>query len=291
MNRKHILSVMETDAETSLKALHAAVADVVNASYIIVTGKVSKLLQIIAGSRPLYEYLSEQTRGYNFVEEFRSRQFRDEYGRPYIDVTQEPQEQMRFAFCLLFAVDTNKLNLENLLHTFYNDSDPNTELRNFCAEIVQPFADNLTAAFCAEDAQVEQESEPYAADAAAATEFGDAFSAQTYAPVTDAPVAPSEGAEMLSADDSLLASLRDVVSEMIGVIAKDDELSLLRREELLLVCDAFSTAIGVKETRAVRVMFIALKNTLLVDGMSDALEEKYNDLTYLLAGLGIQTEE
>lgn len=96
---------------------------------------------------------------------------------------------------------------------------------------------------------------------------------------------------MLSADDSLLASLRDVVSEMIGVIAKDDELSLLRREELLLVCDAFSTAIGVKETRAVRVMFIALKNTLLVDGMSDALEEKYNDLTYLLAGLGIQTEE
>ena len=74
MDRQQVFAAMETDLSKSLKAFNSAAADMMTASYIIVMGKLSKLLQTVAGSRPLYDFMAETTQGYNFVEEFRGRQ-------------------------------------------------------------------------------------------------------------------------------------------------------------------------------------------------------------------------
>ena len=147
MDTKQILPLMEQDATRALQAFNEAAEDVLNATYIIVSGKISKMLQTIAQGRPLYEYLQALTQGYNFVEDFRARRFRDENDRPYIDVPQESDALLRFAFCLLYAADTGKLSLENLLHTFYHSADANRELQAFCAELIAPFVTELNAAF------------------------------------------------------------------------------------------------------------------------------------------------
>ena len=162
MDRQQVIAAMETDLSKSLKAFNSAAADMMTASYIIVMGKLSKLLQTVAGSRPLYDFMAETTQGYNFVEEFRGRQFRDEYSRPYIDMPEDPDEQIKFAFCMLFAIDTGKLNLENLLHTFYTDTDANAELDRFCNEVLRPFVENLNAVFIAPPQEEEQPEEDYA---------------------------------------------------------------------------------------------------------------------------------
>ncbi len=274
MDKKQVLSAMETDVEKSLADFNAAAGELLNSTYIIVSGKLSKLLQSIASSRPLYEFLAENTRGYNFVEEFRSRQFRDESGKAYIDVPTEPAEQMRFAFCLLFAIDTGKLNVENLLHTFYNNSDANTELRDFCADIVKPFVENLNAAFCA------------SSDARPSDE-GDA-----YADVDDCehPQACDKDNDSGEREDSLTQSVRDAVSRLIGIIASEPDITTAEREDLLTVCDAFSTAVGLNEYKAMRVMYVALKTLVTGSPAYSSMEEQFSDLAYLAAGLGIRVE-
>ncbi len=274
MDKKQIWAAMETDIDKSLDAFNAAAADLMNATYIIISGKISKLLQSIAQSRPLYEYLAGETDGYNFAESFRSRQFRDENGRPYIDVPEEPREQIRFAFCMLFAIDTGKLNIENLLHTFYYNADANTELHDFCAEVVRPFVRHLNAVFAAPDAVPES---PAVEESVAAT-----------LPLT-AESEPQTQSD--SSVDSLLASLSDVASELIDAVSKNITLSISRREELLLVCDAFNEAVCFKERKTIRLMYIALKYTLKCSSIFSELEEKYNDLAYLMRGLGIGEEE
>ena len=147
MDRKQIYSAMENDVTKSLERFNAAASELINATYIIVSGKLSKLLQSVAGSRPLYEFLMSATEGYNFIGEFRAAQLRDPAGRAYIAVPTDPYEQIKFAFCMLFAIDTGKLNIEKLLHTYFYDADANTELRAFFRKIVKPFVENINAVF------------------------------------------------------------------------------------------------------------------------------------------------
>ncbi len=147
MDRKQIYAAMENDIAASLERFNAAANELMNATYIIISGKLSKLLQSVAGSRPLYEFLMSVTEGYNFIGEFRAAQLRDPSGRAYIAVPTDPIEQIKFAFCMLFAIDTGKLNIEKLLHTYFYDVDANTELRAFFRKIVKPFVENINAVF------------------------------------------------------------------------------------------------------------------------------------------------
>lgn len=292
MDKQQVISAMESDVTKSLKAFNAAATELVNSSYIIVSGKISKLLQSIASSRPLCEFMARSTEGYNFADELKHRQFRDEYGKAYIDVPSDSDEQMKFAFCLLFAVDTGKLNMENLLHTFYANSDANTEWHDFCADIVIPFVKRVNAEFLQDKAaEIKFDESEYQAESSE-SENGDnggdnivnaanAFSANF--------IANESAASGL--DESLLESLREVAGEIIGIIAQNIALTILEREELMLVCDAFVTAVGVNDIKSIRIMYISLRNTLSRSAVLGEVSEKLSDLSYLIAGLGIPTEE
>lgn len=157
MDKQKVYEAMEKDLSKSLKAFNSAAADLMTSGYILVMGKIAKLLQSVAGSVPLCDYFAEQTRDYNFVEEFRLRQFRDEYGRPYIEAPEDGEEHVKFVFCMLFAIDTGKLSLENLLHTFYSGADANSEFDSFCNELIRPFVENLNAVFIAPKPTEEEE--------------------------------------------------------------------------------------------------------------------------------------
>lgn len=310
MDRQQIFSVMETDLDKSLSAFNAAAADLMNATYIIVSGKLSKLLQSVAQSRPLYDYLAAETAEYNFVDDFRSRQFRDENGRPYIDVPTEIRAQIRFAFCLLYAIDTGKLNIEHLLHTFYYSPDANSELRRFCAEIVRPFAENLNTMLTNPPAPIAESSQPgeLNIDLTGVRDFTptDAEQLASPQPKLAASHLSSDNAPAVAAShevatkseplpeteepqlaDGPLAELQQVTAEIIDIIAHDITLTILAREEILLVCDAFRTAVGLGEHKPIRLMYIALKNTMKTCSIFPELEPKYEALQKLVGEVGI----
>ena len=278
MVTKQIFEIMETDPEKSLACFNAAVEDLSSSTYIIVAGKISRLLQSIASSRPLYELFLRKTRGYNFVDDFRSRQLRDESGRAYIDVPKAPDEQMRFAFCMLYAVDTGKLNFEKLLHTFYYDNDATAELRAFVSEVVRPLAENVNAALSTPT--------PEQAAGLVNSEEQPGFTENDIPPIINASEQQNPISEVLS--DVHYATITNLTSELINTIAHDDSISTATREELLVVCDAFASAAEIKERKAVRLTFIALKNTLKNSPAFDKLSDKFSALCDCVSKLDIE---
>ena len=315
MDRKQIYSAMENDVTKSLERFNAAASELMNATYIIVSGKLSKLLQSVAGSRPLYEFLMSATEGYNFIGEFRAAQLGDPAGRAYIAVPTDPYEQIKFSFCMLFAIDTGKLNIEKLLHTYFYDADANTELRAFFRKIVKPFVENINAVF--ENAPTASVSIPDYIEKIVSADSG--YAEPSQAPEPGIIIPPTSepdffvdsligrtvqedslsavkngngaGAENVAdtknsvADESLLASLGEVTCELMSVVAKSENVSIKEREELLIVADAFNAALGFKELKSIKLMFTSLKNTVRCSEIASELEEKMSNLEYLAKGL------
>ena len=304
MDRKQIAEAMETDKQRSLEAFNTAVDELINAAYIIVSGKISRLLQSIAQSRPLYEYFCDVTNGYNFIDDLNARKFRDENGKPYLDVPKEPHELTRFAFCLLFAVDTGRMNVRDLLHTFYNSPDADTELRAFCTEVIVPFKTYVNRALVggrtAEDRRMPDAALFAREEGETAQEFLERAT-RRYDEVPAEPEvehakesedAPESGEEELPAhkrpiSDLTLASLSQLTSEMMGLVSRDAELETLRREELMLVLDAFNQAVSFKERKSIRVMYIAVKNTVVACELDKKLEMQVENLRNFVKEIGI----
>ena len=308
MDRKQIAQAMETDKQKSLDAFNAAVDELLNATYIIVSGKISRLLQSIAQSRPLYEYFCDVTNGYNFIDDLSARKFRDENGKPYLDVPKEPDELTRFAFCLLFAVDTGRMNVRDLLHTFYNSPDADTELRAFCTEVIVPFKTYVNRALVggrtAEDrrmpdaalfAREEGETAHDFLERASRrydevpTENSGAEAKEESAPERSAPAAIEDDlpAHKRQISDLTLASLSQLTSEMMGLVSRDPEIETLRREELMLVLDAFNQAVSFKERKSIRVMYIAVKSAVLAYELDEKLEMQLENLRNFIKEIGI----
>lgn len=315
MDRKQVAEAMETDKIKSLTAFNAAIDELLNATYIIVSGKISRLLQSIAQSRPLYEYFCDITHGYNFVDDLNTRKFRDENGKPYLDVPKESKELTRFAFCLLFAVDTGRMNIRDLLHTFYNSPDADTELKAFCAEVIVPFKTyvnrEIVGGRTAEDRRMpdaalfereegesakdfferasrryDEETQNADADtdeeAEEAEETDEEPAAAEPAPQDDTP------AYKRPLSDLTLASLSQLIAEIMGLVSRDGELETLEREELMLVLDAFNQAVQFKERKSIRVMYIAVKNTILTCDCAQKLEMQTENLSNFIRELGIE---
>lgn len=324
MDKRQIEQAMETDVLRSLTAFNAALDDLMSATYIIVSGKISRLLQTVAQSRPLYDYFYDVTHGYNFADDLNARRFRDEAGKAYIQMPKEPYELTRFVFCLLYAIDTGKMhmNLRDLLHTFYNGSDADTELRSFCAEVLSPFKTYVNRELVGGRTAPIGNRFNYATNAPFVREEGESVydfferaqreesedeppqmpelgKTPPPAPAMTLPTEPfaaqhaTEKADNVPEgkrppDELTLASLEQVTSETMGIVSRDPELGTVEREELMLVLDAFNQAVAFKERKSIRVMYIALKNTLKVTDEQHKLEDQCVNLRNLVRELGVE---
>lgn len=316
MDRKQVAEAMETDKIKSLAVFNAAIDELLNATYIIVSGKISRVLQAVAQSRPLYEYFYDITHGYNFVDDLNTRKFRDENGKPYLDVPKEPRELTRFAFCLLFAVDTGRMNVRDLLHTFYNSPDADTELKAFCAEVIVPFKTyvnrEIVGGRSAEDRRMPETTLFEREEGESAHDFFERASRRYEEAVTEkpeqkeeAPAPDSETAVTTEAptaqpsqdevpaykrplNDLTLASLSQLTAEMMGLVSRDPDIPTLEREEILLVLDAFNQAVAFKERKSIRVMYIAVKNTVSASEAAKKLEMQTENLLNFVRELGIE---
>lgn len=144
MKQDTIFSAMESSVDISMQKFNEACDETINCSYVIASGKINKLLIAIASSKPLFKLFNALTNGYNFILDFENCKFRDEKGTPYLQPPTDAKEQVCFTFCLLYAIDTGKLELKNLLSSFYKHiNGANYEYGSFCEDIIIPFQKNV----------------------------------------------------------------------------------------------------------------------------------------------------
>lgn len=144
MKQELITSAMNKSIMESLKTFNDACDDMRQSKYIIAGGKISRLLISIAGSLPLYKTFESLVSGYNFIAALEKAKVRDQNGTPYLKLPSAPKDQICFVFCLLYALDTSKIELKSLLSSFFKHNDsPNIEFSRFCDELIIPFQKNV----------------------------------------------------------------------------------------------------------------------------------------------------
>ena len=259
-----------SDSDERLNDFRLACDEAAAAKFILAEKKISELLQIIAGSKKLFNIMADATQNFDFAAELKKAV----NGREFVLPTGR-KKQIAIVFSLLYAFDSKKLDLQEFIHNHFESENVNDEFARFASVILGNFRANVCDEFRAvpepQPAPEPEEEKPVREEEKNFFEFN--FF--------------SQGAENESGDfdkiqaSSLLVSVR----EIIGIVARDPELMPTEREELMLVCEAFEKAVEYGSRETVKIMYIGLKNTIAVSSAVRRLEIQTDNLNRLIKEL------
>lgn len=304
MKEEQIKKAMETSATKSLTLFNDACDELRTAKYIIAGGKISKLMLTIASSQPLFKLFDAITKGYNFIPEFEKAKFRDENGFLYLKPPAKAKELLCFTFCLLFAIDTNKIELKSLLTSFYSSSDANIEFSKFATELITPFQNSVNMVFTGKSPvktdsiaadKTETDSKLEINETAAANSntqsYGGSIPQKTGAPAYANNLAQKNDAQSYTNNlvqkkndapndktKSCLTMLNFISDEIEKFMAADTDLKGNDRKEILLINQSFKQAVSFGAEKTITIMYIALKNTLRCSSYFRNMETLYKKL-------------
>ncbi|MCL2062419.1 MAG: hypothetical protein FWH03_07355 [Firmicutes bacterium] len=264
------------DSDECIVEFERACAELASAKYILAEKKISALLQVIAKSKNLYALIGACMQDFDFAAELKHAKTQNGLMLPA-----SRKKQIAFVFCLLLSFDTNQTDFKKFLHTFYANPDgANSEFSDFCKRIIVPFYANVKKAYFAE------------ADEPNSAPKQDSFGHVSYPHMQSQPenanplenaFSESKPAPAQSALNSLaLTSLGEAAREIIGIAARDSQIPIKEREEILLVCEGFAQAVQLGQEKAIRTMYIALKNTIRCSPMARQLEVQSEGLAQLI---------
>ncbi len=269
-------SAMESSLEKSLTAFNEACDDMCTSRYIIAGAKISTVLRTIAGSRPLYEFFAHAVNGFDFIEYFTSIKFRDLSGNLYLEIPSNPQLKVAFTFCLLYALDTGRVELKDLLHNFYTDVDTNAEYSRFCYDIIAPFRSAVNDFMDEKITLVDIEDIINGKDA----------NDQPKSPDTKPDVDTLSEPDPITTDDAPVdKGIKDaieLINEIKQIVTDDKVITETERKEIITVLSTLHDAFEYKERDGINIMFIAAKNTLKVSTIYSKIQPQYNALKIIV---------
>lgn len=122
-------------------------SEMVNSKYILADGKITDILQTIAGSAKLYELVRAAVKGFDFEYELKKAKS-TAGGKVSLLIPTDTKNLIAFVFCLLIKIDSDEILLKDLLDTFFScDSGIYEEYDRFCDEVIVPFANAVISIF------------------------------------------------------------------------------------------------------------------------------------------------
>src|SRR5574344_432748 len=83
--------------------------DMINGKFILADVKITKILNMIAGSEELYRYISECMTGFDFSREFHRAELKNNLNGGEFITPSDPQKLVAFVFCLLVECDAKRI--------------------------------------------------------------------------------------------------------------------------------------------------------------------------------------
>ena len=125
----------------------ASCDDMINGKFILADVKITKVLNMIAGSEELYRYISECMVGFDFVKEYHRAEVKNSLNGGIFAVPQEPNKLVAFVFCVLVECDAKRLDFYNFINENFGRESKSEAYKNFANELLIPFKEIISSHF------------------------------------------------------------------------------------------------------------------------------------------------
>lgn len=220
-----------SDTDQSFEDFLRSCDDLINGKYILADGKISAILQHIASSRKTYALFDGALNGFDFGYEFSRAKQPTGYNTETIRLPKNKEKAIAFVFCLLLEFDMGQRKLKDFLHVYFYNDNPNVEFAAFIREIMVPFRATAAALF-------------YGGEQGEHTAEGEA----------QEELCESEASLSL---DMMLSELNFIADRLSHLKMSEGE-----ADEALYTLQALQSALSGSNPQAVKLAYIAFKNTL-----------------------------
>ena len=116
---------------TKIAQFIASCNDMINGKFILADIKITKILNMIANSTELYNYVKECLIDYDFSREYHRAEVKNRLNNGVFTVPNMPNTLVAFVFCLLVECDAKRIDFYNFIQRYKG----NTLRRHLCVLI------------------------------------------------------------------------------------------------------------------------------------------------------------
>src|SRR5574344_1411732 len=125
----------------------ASCNDMINGKFILADVKITKILNMIAGSDELYRYITECMTGFDFSREYHRAEVKNGLNGGVFAVPAEREKVVAFVFCLLVECDAKRIDFYGFINENFSGSDRNDSYKTFANVLLMPFRDIISNHF------------------------------------------------------------------------------------------------------------------------------------------------
>ena len=132
---------------TKINEFIAGCNDMINGKFILAEVKITKILNMIAGSEELYRYITECMNGFDFVKEYHRAEMKNGLNNGVFSAPQQPEKLVAFVFCLLVECDSKRVDFYSFINDNFISKDRHEVYAKFANTLLVPFRDTIANHF------------------------------------------------------------------------------------------------------------------------------------------------
>ena len=125
--------------------------DMINGKFILADIKISKILNMIAQSSELYNFVKDCIFDFDFSKEFHRAEVKNRLNNGSFATPSAPNTLVAFVFCLLVECDAKRIDFYNFINENFPASSKTESYQLFANNLLVPFRDTISVHFNFED--------------------------------------------------------------------------------------------------------------------------------------------
>lgn len=132
---------------TKISQFIAGCNDMINGKFLLADIKITKMLNMLAGSQELYNYIKECMIDYDFSREYHRAEVKNRMNGGVFAVPATPNSLVAFVFCLFVECDAKRIDFYNFIKENFASESKNDSYKLFAETLLVPFAKAISSHF------------------------------------------------------------------------------------------------------------------------------------------------
>lgn len=218
--------------------------DMINGKFILADIKILKILNMIAGSEPLYKYIQHCMIDFNFEREYGKAAVKNRISGTTFVPPSEHEKLVAMVFCLLVEFDKKRLDFYTFISENFATLTPGGEYNLFAKTLLVPFRDIIANHFgLLNQEQIQQTFEP---------------SKEQFAEQTDVQPQEDEQDDEQGEQEKIWEDLAILADSLINTIMMDRKIKQVEKDSYIYVLKSIKYSLKYNDMRLVSALVTSL---------------------------------